>query len=348
MTRYDHPLPPHARPTRRMRAWAARLLAAALLTTAVGLPMGAQPQPAAADTAPPEASLPATVSSDPLPTAQHNGVVWSQVVVGNTVYAAGEFTRARPAGTAKNSASEVVRTNLLAYNITTGALTAFAPTMNGKVKDIAASPDGTAIYIGGQFTKVNGVNRNRLAAFNTSTGALTHRLRPEHQLHGQRRDGQCRHRLLRRCLHHRQRRHAGQRRGGGPGHRSHPTVQRQHDGEGRTERAEGNRLARRHQGGHRRQLRDGERIRQPGLRAGHGRRRQRRTAADAGEQPDPQRPRECRDHRLGVDRRRLLRDGLRVQPNAGELRGRLQGRLERQPDLGRGLPRRLLRGLPGR
>ena len=100
MTRYDHPLPSNASPTRRMRAWAARLLTAVLLTAAVGLPLGAQPQLAAADTAPPDASLPTTVSTDPLPTAQINGVVWSQVVVGNTVYAGGEFTRARPAGAA--------------------------------------------------------------------------------------------------------------------------------------------------------------------------------------------------------------------------------------------------------
>ena len=113
------------------------------------------------------------MSTDPLPTAQHNGVVWSQEVVGNTVYAGGEFTRARPAG-APRAAQEVVRTNLLAYDITTGALNSVAPTLNGEVKVIAASPDGSRIYIGGKFTNVNGVTRNRVAAFNTTTGALTH------------------------------------------------------------------------------------------------------------------------------------------------------------------------------
>ena len=58
------------------------------------------PWTAAADTAPPDSSLPATVSSDPLPTAQIDsaGVVWTQAVVGNTVYAGGNFTKARPAG----------------------------------------------------------------------------------------------------------------------------------------------------------------------------------------------------------------------------------------------------------
>ena len=42
-----------------------------------------------------------TVSADALPTAQiGNGVVWDQAVVGNTVYVAGSFSTARPAGSA--------------------------------------------------------------------------------------------------------------------------------------------------------------------------------------------------------------------------------------------------------
>ena len=54
------------------------------------------PTGARADTVPP-AGTPATVSADGLPTTQINGVAWSQVVVGNTVYVGGEFTSARPA-----------------------------------------------------------------------------------------------------------------------------------------------------------------------------------------------------------------------------------------------------------
>jgi hypothetical protein len=65
--------------------------AAALLLLAGGLT-------ARADTRPISTKLPATVSSDALPTAQINGVVWTQVIVGKTVYVGGEFTTARPAG----------------------------------------------------------------------------------------------------------------------------------------------------------------------------------------------------------------------------------------------------------
>ncbi len=150
----------------RTAAWAL----AGVLAVAGGLTAGTAP--AAADTAPPTAGTPVTVSADALPTVQVDGVVWSQVVVGNTVYAGGKFTTARPAGAAPGT-NTVTRTNLLAYDIRTGALvTTFAPTLNGQVQTVAASPDGTRLYVGGEFTSVNGVNRYRVAAFNTATGAL--------------------------------------------------------------------------------------------------------------------------------------------------------------------------------
>ena len=127
--------------------------------------------PGRADTKPPTPE-PLTVSGVPLPTAQIDGVVWSQVVVGNTVYAGGSFSKARPAGAAPGT-KQVTRTNLLAFDIRTGVLNAsFAPTINGQVLTVTASPDGSLVYIGGQFTSVNGKARNRVAAFATATGAL--------------------------------------------------------------------------------------------------------------------------------------------------------------------------------
>jgi PKD repeat protein len=157
-------------PATTRRRWTARLAAAVLLPASFGFHVSIAP-PAKADTVPPDANVPSTVSSDPLPTAQINGVVYAQVIAGNTVYAAGEFSRARPANAAAGT-QEVVRTNILAYNLTTGVLTSFAPTVNAKIKDMALSPDATTLYIAGQFTTVNGANRYRIAAFNASTGAL--------------------------------------------------------------------------------------------------------------------------------------------------------------------------------
>ncbi|WP_150307655.1 LamG domain-containing protein [Planctomonas psychrotolerans] len=140
----------------------AALLAACMLVAPAG---------ASADTRPPSGT-PATVSSDSLPTVQINGIVWSQVIVGNTVYAGGSFSTAQPAGAAAG-VNTVARGNLLAYRLDTGALiTSFAPMLNGQVRGLAASPDGSRVYAVGEFTSVSGTTRNRIAAFSTATGAL--------------------------------------------------------------------------------------------------------------------------------------------------------------------------------
>ncbi len=135
-------------------------------------------QPAIADTAPPTPDIEETVSSDALATVQIDGVVWDQVIVGKTVYAGGQFSNARPAGAAAGTGN-VPRSNLLAYNIETGALVnSFNHVLNGEVKTVAASPDGTRLYVGGQFTTVDGVARYRVAAFDTATGALVTNFNP--------------------------------------------------------------------------------------------------------------------------------------------------------------------------
>jgi hypothetical protein len=65
-----------------------------------------------------------------------------------------------------------VRNNILAYDIRTGSLiTSFAPSLNGAALAITASPDGQRIYVGGNFTQVNGQTRNRSAAL-TAAGSL--------------------------------------------------------------------------------------------------------------------------------------------------------------------------------
>jgi len=131
--------------------------------------------PAYADTAP-EAGVLDTVSTDPLPTAQIDGVAWSQVIVGNTVYVGGDFGTARPAGAAAGTQT-VPRYNLLAYNLTTGALiSGFAPNVNAPIKSVSASPDNKTLYIGGSFTLVDGAKRYRVAAFDISGGPAAAKL----------------------------------------------------------------------------------------------------------------------------------------------------------------------------
>ena len=129
-------------------------------------------QPAAAAPAPIVQRSKVDVTADALPTAQINGVAWSQVIIGYTVYVGGQFTSARPAG-APAGTDETPRTNLLAYDLRTGELLdSFAPEVNGPVLSLAKSTDSKTLFIGGDFTQVAGKDRLRLAAFSTSTGSL--------------------------------------------------------------------------------------------------------------------------------------------------------------------------------
>ena len=157
------------------RSWRHRLapVSAGVTAAMVGALLVVGPAaPAGADTAP-APGVPETVTATGLPTVQINGVVWAQVIVGNTVYVTGQFSQARPAGSAAG-VNQTPRSNILAYNLTTGNLiTTWAPTLNGQGLSIAASANGQTIYVGGTFTSVNGTSRNRVAAINATTGALT-------------------------------------------------------------------------------------------------------------------------------------------------------------------------------
>ncbi len=147
-----------------------RLVAAAATTILVAAALVAAASSASADTAPSNGA-PSTVASDALPTAQVNGVVWTQVVIGNTVYAGGSFTKALPPSGASGSAITV--TNLMAYNLSTGALiSTFKPSFNGQIQSLAASADGKTLYAAGSFTKVGGATHNRVVALSPSTGAV--------------------------------------------------------------------------------------------------------------------------------------------------------------------------------
>ena len=73
------------------------LLAAALFLSTLAL-VELQSTEAGAHVSPIAEGDAAHVTADALPTVQINGVVWDQEIIGNTAYAVGEFTSARPAG----------------------------------------------------------------------------------------------------------------------------------------------------------------------------------------------------------------------------------------------------------
>jgi hypothetical protein len=82
---------------------------------------------------------------------------------GSTLYAGGSFTHADGA----------YHAYLAAFSTSTGALiSTWKPAAIGSVLSIAPSPDGSEIYLGGNFTKMDTVARNRVAAVTAATGAL--------------------------------------------------------------------------------------------------------------------------------------------------------------------------------
>ena len=148
------------------------LTAALALGSLLGA-FGAAPAEAAA---PPVVQRDATagVTADVLPTTQIDAAGWvaDQAIKGDTVFAGGKFSSARPAGAAAGT-SESARNNLLAYSLSTGVLnTGFKPVLNGEVKVLTLSPDQTRLYVGGTFTTVNGASRGGIVAFDTATGRV--------------------------------------------------------------------------------------------------------------------------------------------------------------------------------
>jgi hypothetical protein len=111
----------------------------------------------------------APVGVHPVPSWQTNGRVNTIVVSGSTVYLGGQFTSVRPAG-APAGTGEVARNHVAAVDLTTGALLPWNPNTNGTVRVLRLS--GSNVYLGGSFTQVGGVGRQRLAAVSTGTGAL--------------------------------------------------------------------------------------------------------------------------------------------------------------------------------
>ncbi|WP_366180470.1 hypothetical protein ABXS69_09800 [Actinomyces timonensis] len=170
------------RPLRALAALAA-CVPMSLAFLPVAAPAAAAEAPAAAAAADASGRLQSNHTADPLPTVQINGVVWDQVIVDDTVYAVGSFTKARPAGVPAGT-NETVRSNILAYKLSTGELIQeFAPQLNGTGRVLALSEDKKTLYVGGDFNKVNDEFHSGLAAFDISTpaGRLISRFRPQFQ-----------------------------------------------------------------------------------------------------------------------------------------------------------------------
>jgi hypothetical protein len=102
-------------------------------------------------------------SFNPTITGTAAAEVTALAVSGNTLYVGGIF----------DHVNGVYRDNLAAFNLTTGALTSWAPTAFGKVLTISPSPDGSEIYLGGAFNELDGAARLYAGAVTASgTGTI--------------------------------------------------------------------------------------------------------------------------------------------------------------------------------
>ncbi len=89
-----------------------------------------------------------------------DGTVYAQVHVGDRIIVAGQFSKVQT----YRDGPIVVRRNIFAYNINTGAIIDdFTPKVNGTIFDLVADENDLSLFIGGRFTQVDDQNRGRLA-----------------------------------------------------------------------------------------------------------------------------------------------------------------------------------------
>jgi hypothetical protein len=134
---------------RRAGSIAVAILATVATVNLVGLPsVGAAPVPFA---------------TTPLAGWSTNGTVRAVLIVGDTVYAGGDFTQVRLGTQTLN------RSRLAAWDARTGAIrTGFSADTNGTVRVLAS--DGSRLFVGGSFTTIKGVSRSRLASVDLASG----------------------------------------------------------------------------------------------------------------------------------------------------------------------------------
>ncbi len=107
-------------------------------------------------------------TSTPARTWSTNGRVWTMLPAGDRVFVGGTFTAVTDSAGGSHPARGVA-----VFNAATGSFdTSWQGSTNGDVTALALSPDGTTLYLGGSFGKVDGQPRAKLAAVDAAAGTL--------------------------------------------------------------------------------------------------------------------------------------------------------------------------------
>ncbi|MCW2505807.1 MAG: hypothetical protein JWO79_4091 [Actinomycetia bacterium] len=149
---------------RRRSLWFLAGLATAGVTAGLLTLPSAEAQPA----------LPKLVSANPADfTPQvhddaniQNASIYAFAQVGDTMFAGGRFRTI----TTPNGKTSYPRNHLMAFSATTGEIKPFAPVFGGPVWALAAI--GNDLYVGGEFSKVNGVAHQALVKLDATTGVI--------------------------------------------------------------------------------------------------------------------------------------------------------------------------------
>lgn len=113
------------------------------------------------------------VSANPADHTPHvmNGSVNAIVQVGGKIIAAGTFTSVSPAGTFGNTADDLARNRIFAFDATTGAIDpSFNPNLGGSGNSL--DTDGQYVYVGGSFSSVGGNSAVRRVVKLTAGGQV--------------------------------------------------------------------------------------------------------------------------------------------------------------------------------
>ena len=102
---------------------------------------------------------------DPIPTWQTNGRVLTVLRANGVVYVGGQFTQVMDS----SGGTVTPRNRLAAFDASTGALLPWDPDANDTVRALSVSQDASTIFVGGNFTLLNGSPRQRVAEVQAET-----------------------------------------------------------------------------------------------------------------------------------------------------------------------------------
>lgn len=106
---------------------------------------------------------------------QANAAVRTQALSANgrTLYLGGDFTQIVTTVDGTQTRNHLAALNIFTLNsVSNSVLLGWNPDVDGIVRTLALSADGSVLYLGGDFSAVGGVARNHLASVSTASGAV--------------------------------------------------------------------------------------------------------------------------------------------------------------------------------